>query len=74
MSILSVNWLGSPSARLSRSRFAPVAGVATEGQPSSVKNSLVFHLMFGDQTKAYQQWDSHCWVTAASCYFGTRLG
>ena len=42
MSILSVNVLGSPSARLSRSRSVPVASVASTEQHSSAKSSSEF--------------------------------
>ena len=41
MSTLSVNALGSPSARLSRSRVSPVASVAIEEQLPSAKSSQV---------------------------------
>ena len=43
MSILSVNALGSPNARLSRSRSAPVASVAIEERHSSAKSSPGFN-------------------------------
>ena len=39
MSTLSVNALGLPSARLSRSRSVPVARVASKEQHSSAKSS-----------------------------------
>ena len=48
MSILNVNALGFPSARLSRSRFASDIGVAIEKQHSSAKRSPEFQLMLGE--------------------------